>query len=135
MAQTSLCLTISSSVASLRLLILATAVLLLVNADQPFLQQENDEKIKIFLQGKLGENDFQCTDSHRFNFVKSPGLTPNVKICMNQHHTGSDCPTTLKQQNPATIEEEKDSKTELNNVSHSSYVVHPVIKTLPQSIL
>ena len=54
---------------------------------------------------------------------------------MNQHHAGSDGATTLKQQDPATIEEEKDSKAELYNVTHSSDVVHPVIKTFPQTIL
>ena len=50
-------------------------------------------------------------------------LTPDVEISMDEHHAGSDGSTTLEYQDPAAIEEEEDSKEELNSVTDSPEMI------------
>ena len=59
------------------------------------------------------------------------GLAPDVEVGVDKHHDGTDGPSTLEQKNPATVEEEKHSKTELDSVAKRSYVINPVVKRLP----
>merc|ERR1719430_1079140 len=62
-------------------------------------------------------------------------LAPDVEIGVDKHHDSSDSATTLKHQDPTTIEEEEDSKAELNGVPKSTNIVDAVIKRLPKTVL
>ena len=55
-------------------------------------------------------------------------LAPDVEVGVDEHHDGPDGATTLKEQDPTTVEEEEDGKAELNSVAKSSNVVHAVVK-------
>ena len=56
------------------------------------------------------------------------GLTPDVEVGVDEHHDGPDGATTLKEQDPATVEEEEDGKAKFNSVAKSSDVVNTVVK-------
>ena len=47
------------------------------------------------------------------------GLTPDVEVGVDEHHAGSDGSPTLKYQDPTAVEEEEDSKEELDRVTES----------------
>ena len=44
-------------------------------------------------------------------------LTPDVEVGVYEHHAGSDSSSALEYQDPATVEEEEDSKEELDSVT------------------
>ena len=52
-----------------------------------------------------------------------PRLAPDVEVSVNQHHDGPDSAATLEYQDPAAIEEEEDSKEELNSVTDSPEMI------------
>ena len=56
------------------------------------------------------------------------GLTPDVEVGVDEHHDGSDGASALKEENPASVEEEEDGKAKLDSVAKSSDVIHTVIK-------
>ena len=47
------------------------------------------------------------------------GLTPDVEVGVNEHHAGSDGSPALEYQDPTAVEEEEDSKEELDRVTDS----------------
>ena len=46
-------------------------------------------------------------------------LAPDVEVGVDEHHAGSDGSPTLKYQDPTAVEEEEDSKEELDRVTES----------------